>query len=285
MLSALPALVLACAQAQPSLLTRVSSFDFGEQLSMDVTPDAVTPGDKIAFVAHGATIGIYRLTSSMTPTLLDLFHVPDCQPLALRYYRQPGTPNRDWLFIAGGSHGVWRVALCSSLISSYTSCGSSSYVPEIVASIDSGSPDFERKRCLDVEVLPASSVSGGNPVLLALFGASNDPAQSTHGGTELYGYSLSGTSLVGPVVLSFPAMQVGEKPAVGTSMAIDPGDPARVFLAMAKGGIDRVNLISGSPFGLQRTHLAIDLCNPCVDNVRDVAVFRNSSNAAFLMRR
>lgn len=253
---------------------------------MEVTSDAITPGDSIAFVAEGPRIAIHRLTTSLAPTFIEAVPLPDCQPLALLHHRQPGTPATDWLYIAGGTHGLWRLSLCSNLFSSYTSCGLSSYQPENLDRIDSEYPDFERKRCVDVAILPPSTASGGVYVVLALFAASNDPAESGHHGTELRAYPLSGTT-VGPAVTLSPNpwfldIQSGEKAAVGTALAIDPGDPDSVYVALGKGGIERVDLAAGTPFALQRTHLSINFCTPCVDYVRDLAILRTADNHAFL---
>jgi hypothetical protein len=132
----------------------VSSYTPGEQLSLEVTPDAVWPNARRGFLAEGATIAVLNLQVT-PPVLIDTHPVPMCQPLALRYYHHVEVSGAsDYLFIAGGALGVWRLTLCSNLFAaSPTAClPSSTYADLLVQSpIENGF--FERKRCVDVEIL------------------------------------------------------------------------------------------------------------------------------------
>ena len=77
------------------ITTLVQSMPAGNNFSLEVTPD-----DKLAFYAEGATIEILDLNSTPLQPFTPI-PVPNCQPLALRYYQPPSTSDH-WLFIAGG---------------------------------------------------------------------------------------------------------------------------------------------------------------------------------------
>lgn len=289
---------LASFQAPPPMTNLVQHYPFGEQLSLEVTPDR-----KLAFVAEGAAITVLdvgNIASGTPPVpLLPKVRVPDCQPLAMAFYEPPappgGGPYDRYLFIAGGSHGVWRLTLCPSLFPTPplgpTSCGAeSSYQPTHIPGVNGGNIEggyFEKKRCVDVAILHREE----NDVLFALYAASSDPQQSGIGATELHAWRLSGGSVTDLAVLTFDPTAPGAPHAqVGTALAIDPGDDDSVYVALGKGGIWRVDLSLGPPASLSKTLLVTntDFCSqpspcafthpaPCFEDVRDLAVLRTGT--------
>lgn len=205
----LPSLVLQNPNAPMSTL--VQSYPFGDQLSLEVTPD-----DSLAFIGEGAAITILDLNAAPSSPKLDQVLIPNCQLLSLRYYHHAPT-DQDWLFIAGGTHGVWKLELCSGLFptppNNPVACGSSWWDPpspqspslsQIELVHGTGNFQFERKRCVAVAVLDAPTGFNG-PVLFALFAASSFttdivtptgtlPPHSDIGPTELRAYLYPWTS-------------------------------------------------------------------------------------------
>src|SRR4051794_14920023 len=156
-MSVLARLLVACLAPQnppAPMATLVSSYTFGDQLSLEVRPD-----DGVAFVAEGAAITMLSLTTP-TATVLAKVPLPNCQPLSQKYYRHPVTLD-SWLFIAGGTEGLWRLSICHNLTSSPPQiCSLETFSPELVQLVDGPSLGFnqqpaslERKRCVAVAVL------------------------------------------------------------------------------------------------------------------------------------
>jgi hypothetical protein len=217
---------------------------------MDVTPDG-----KRAFVADGAVITILDLEPT-TPAVITQIPVPDCQPLAMRYYQVPGTGGSRWLFIAGGTLGLWAIPLCPELMGSPPHLCALDPVPTRVWLVDCAHSlttgtcvypyEFERKRCVAVAVLDAPTAGAGDPVLFALFAASSSPSQSDIGATELRAYRIDASGII-PLssgAYMFPNTSSGP-PAVGTCLAVDnANNPNSVFVGLGRGGIWRAELSS-----------------------------------------
>jgi hypothetical protein len=265
--------VWAAPQTQPPGLihTLVSSYTPGEQLSLEVTPDGTR-----GFLALGATIDVLDLTGVM-PVEIEKHPMPDCQPLAMRYYEQAGV---RYLFIAGGALGVWRLTLCPGLfsLSNPTPCGPVGYADLLVQDkIEFGS--FERKRCVDVEVLDTPS---NGPLLLALWASSSDSAFPQQSATELRAYTWTAGTATQVASYVFPtASTIPPNPpaSVGMALALDPADHDSVYLAMGKGGIWRADLSYGSgswSIAVPQQVWASGTCNSSQspEHVRDISIVR-----------
>ncbi|MBK7641747.1 MAG: hypothetical protein IPJ19_01640 [Planctomycetes bacterium] len=258
------------ARAQAPLHTLVSWYTPGEQLGLEVTPD----GSR-AFVARGSTISFVDLLHlTQVPPIqnvqIDEFSMRECQPLALRYYHQL-SPAQDYLYIAGGATGVWRLELCPSLFNAQNPGSCSNYHElQVEAPIEFGY--FERKRCVDVEILEHHNP----PILFALFGSRSD--QSSVGDvTELRAYDLGGATPVPIGSMPFDFATAPNPVQVGTSLAADPGDDDSVYVGMGKGGIWRVDLAgSAGSWSLARTQIwTPGLCGGASpEHVRDLAIVR-----------
>lgn len=259
--------------------TLVSSYPFGEQLSLDVSPN-----DALAFVAEGAVITVLDLLTVPAQNLGQV-PLPDCQPLAQRYYKHPVTLD-TWLFIAGGAQGLWRVSVCPHVYATPPQpCLIGAFSPTLLDLVDGPSlgyttdpAKFERKRCVDVAILDAPQGGGGNPVLFALFAASSltDPSDphSDIGPTELRAYTLSGSNVVPLASCPIPAAQVpGEPEWVGTCLAVDNGgSPDAVYVGMGRGGIWKA-VLSGPPTP-SLTALQLPSVGTGVSYVADIAAVR-----------
>lgn len=290
---------LAClAPFQTPITELKSSYTLGQQSCLEVTP-----GGDLAFVGEGAAITILDLRNAPvggSMPVIEKVRLPDCQPLALAYLHQSLAPSSEYhhLYIAGGALGLWRLTLCAELFDpTPTACGESSYQALEIPGVTGGQLEggyFQRKRCVDVAIIE----TGASPVLFALYAASNDPSQSAIGPTELHAYTLTGSNVVPLARLTFDALPTTPpipRSSVGSALAVDPGDPDSVYVAMGKGGIWRVDLSVGPPALLSAAQLSIDYCSssvpsvcappPCVENVRDLAVIRaelSSGTKAFL---
>lgn len=276
-----------------------SSYTHGELLSLELTPDASR-----GFTAEGAVITILDLLNAPvggSAPVIQKIPVPDCQPLALAYVHQAGASVEDQLFMAGGSHGLWRLSLCSCLFGPTPSACTGvppacpPYSLERITVIEGGY--FERKRCVDVAILHGEE----SDFLFALFAASSDPLQSAIGPTELHAYALSAPTSGCPTGVCPIASMVfnatlpnGTPTFIGTALAVDPGDSDSIYVAMGKDGIYRVDLLLGAPASLSAVQLPINFCpSPpactpapqCLQNVRDISIVRaviSGQSRAFL---
>jgi hypothetical protein len=242
----------------PQLTTLVSSYTPGEQLSLEVTPDGTR-----GFLAMGATIGMMDLTGT-TPVQYDKYQIPFYQPLAMRYYHQVD-PDTDYLFVAGGALGVCRITLPLGLpaqASSYTTLG-------VEGAVGGGVGGFQRKRCVDVDVLQTAN----GPVLFALFAASSSSADSPSP-TELRAYTWDAFQATKIATIVFDSTTSPDPAQVGTALAVDPADNSGIYVAMGKGGIWRVALAGAT---LTKTQIWTSLTCPIIgspqpQHVRDIAI-------------
>jgi hypothetical protein len=259
-------------QSPPLISTLVSSYTPGEQLCLEVTPDG-----RRGFVALGASIAMLDLesaTATQPPRQFDQHQVPDCQPLALRYYHQ-SNPDADYLFIAGGALGVWRLSLCSGIVGDTPqACPPSSYADlQVQEPVEGGF--FQRKRCVDVDVLE----TGSGPVLFALFAASSD-AKDSFSPTELRAYSWKDAKFSQIAAHTFPSTIAPPPPAaappveIGTALAVDPADHDSIYVGMGKGGIWRADLSGGSLSATQVWSPASCSGAHPIEHVRDLAIVR-----------
>src|SRR6185295_2056322 len=100
---------------------------------------------------------------------VDHVEVPQCAPMALVHYRHP-TSSSDWLFVAGGSNGLWRVELCSDLFEA-PAAACSGYTTEQVDIVET--TNFERKVCVDVAIVDGNSAAG-EALVCAIYAARED---------------------------------------------------------------------------------------------------------------
>ncbi len=117
-LSLLAASPIAVAQTPQPLTELIAAYPYGEHRCSTVSPD-----DTRAFVGRGAVISILDVTTlppvtEMVP--IQEVEVPDVGPQALAYLRHPSPDpgsmvQQRWLFMAGGSLGLWRISLCETL--------------------------------------------------------------------------------------------------------------------------------------------------------------------------
>ncbi|MBK7644157.1 MAG: hypothetical protein IPJ19_14110 [Planctomycetes bacterium] len=240
---------------------------------MEITPDGTR-----GFVARGATISVVDLTQT-PPVEIDSHSVPDCQPLALRYYAAPGQSPRS-LFVAGGALGVWRLSLCSNLfnVATPSACQPSTYAPILVQAPIEFPNTFLRKRCVDVEVLASHSP----PILFALFASSSKHTNPTEV-NELRAYNLG---VEPPALLAACTFTSGtttdDTEELATSLAVDPADSDSIYVGLGKGGIYRADLASTGGGGWNLTPSASPVWSPadCVgvwgagepEHVRDLAI-------------
>jgi hypothetical protein len=275
---------IAHAGPRAQIQTLVSAYTPGEQLSLEVTPDG-----RRGFLALGATIAMLDfegVTQSQAPVQFDKHQVPDCQPLAMRYYHQAasgGNPAADYLFIAGGALGVWRLYLCSGIFSTPPlACPPSGYSDLLVqAPIENGY--FERKRCVDVEILETAT----GPVLFALFASSSEHPITSVASTELRAYTWSGQTVTQIAVHTFGDTTPPAPAEVGTALAVDPADNDSIYVAMGKGGIYRADL-SGGTLTATQIWSSANSCSSCptcsgthsVQHVRDLAIVRVGTTTA-----
>lgn len=253
----------------------VSHYLYGDQLSLEVTPDETR-----AFSVEGAMLSVLDLTvltTGGTPTLIEQVPLPECQGLAQAFFQHPFDQQR-YLFIAGGGLGLWRLSLCQGLFnSSPTACGAAAYSPVRIYEALGGY--FERKRCVDVAVVEGSAGGAGDPILYALFAARNSTLESGIGATELRAYKLTGTGyslLTSHVFPSFtPPPTYTSK--IGTSLAVDPGNPNSIYVGMGKGGIWRADLSGPLTPTLTANQLSIDFAPLAVENVTDIAIIRTQT--------
>jgi len=196
-------------------------------------------------------------------------------------------PHDRFLFIAGGSLGVWRLTLCPNLFpgspGAPTSCGPPTYAPLFIQPVPGGFVEdgyFERKRCVDVAVVRRLN----DAVLFALYAASSDPWQSGIGPTELHAWTVTGSSVTPLARLTFDSTLPGATPAqVGTALAVDPDEDDAVYVALGKGGIWRVDLAGVT---LSKSQIPIDFddqsspqwgCTALqsgIQDVRDLSIIR-----------
>lgn len=259
------------AAQQGMIHTLVSSYTPGEQQSLELTPD----GSR-GFLALGATIDVLDMTG-LQPVEIAKHPMPDCQPLAMRYFHL-ASPDTHYLYIAGGALGVWRITLCPSIFQAVNpvGCGHTSFADLIVQDrVEFGY--FERKRCVDVEILPNASP----PVLFALFGSSSEHSTQQEV-TELRAYDISTTTPSLMTTCYFdttnPQATPQEYMQVGTALAADPADDDSVYVAMGKGGIWRADLTGSSGnWNLQKYSVwTPGSCGsqPTPEHVRDLSIVR-----------
>ncbi|MBK7643854.1 MAG: hypothetical protein IPJ19_12550 [Planctomycetes bacterium] len=206
---------------------------------------------------------------------MDKHSMPDCQPLAMRYFAPQAGHLDDSLFIAGGALGLWRMPLCSSLFLGSNPTGCAQYLDDLVEPpIALPAPkQFERKRCVDVEILKDHQP----PVLFALFGSRSDHATAGEV-TELRAYDLS-TPVPLLMATCYFSVTTGATPyEVGTALTADPGDSDSIYVAMGEGGIQRVDL-SGSAGSWSLAETKIWPAAGCAgglpnEHVRDLAIVR-----------
>ncbi len=254
----------ACPVQQGMIHTLVSSYTPGEQMSLEVTPDGTR-----GFLALGATIAVLDLTQT-PPVEIDKHPMPDCQPLAMRYYQD--SSGARFLLIAGGALGVWRVTLCPSLFTTPPGPCTAGYADLLIqdqTGIEFGY--FQRKRCVDVEIL----ASANPPVLFALFASGSDKPVASQV-TELRAYNLSSPI---PALMATCYFDTAQSPVqLGTALAADPADNNSVYVAMGKGGIWRADLGgSAGSWTLSRTQVwSTANCSGTysTQHVRDIAIVR-----------
>jgi hypothetical protein len=206
----------------------------------------------------------------------------------LRYYHEAST-NSDYLFIAGGSLGVWRLSLCSGIFNpspqAPQACPGTSYADLLVqAPVEGG--NFQRKRCVDVDVIETPGTPPV-PVLFALFAASSD-ATVSYSPTELRAYTWSGTTFTQIASYTFRNTTPPPPPAsappveVGTSLAVDPADHDSIYVGLGKGGIWRADLSGGALNATQiwSSTSCMATASPPIQHVRDLAIVRVNATSA-----
>jgi LVIVD repeat len=274
---------LSLAYARPQLpINLVSAYTPGEQLCLEVTPDG-----RRGFLALGATIAILDfegVTQLQAPVQFDKHQVPECQPLSMRYYHEAasgGNPAADYLFIAGGALGVWRLSLCSGIFNpspqAPQACPGTSYADLLVqAPIETG-PNFERKRCVDVEVLETAA----GPRLFALFASSSEHPTQSLSSTELREYSWNSQSATQVAAFTFRDTTPPAPPEVGTSLAVDPADHDSIYVGLGKGGIWRADITGGTLSAAQVWSTATSCVGGTypIQHVRDLAIVQVASPA------
>ncbi|MBI5364459.1 MAG: hypothetical protein HZA53_14875 [Planctomycetes bacterium] len=248
----------------------------------------MTPDERRAFVAAGAGISVLdveTIQNGVVPAILDRVEIPDCAPEAMVYH-QP-KPDTHYLYVAGGTLGLWRVQFCPALFGAtplaceptyYTSPSATRAVRMAIAD-----ENFKRKRCVDLCIVP-DNVAAGAPLLFALFASRAD---SGIGASELHAFLLDangGYAPYGPSTpLEFTAPAENHPAAAATAITADPGDPNFVYVAPGKGGILRVD-ISTAAFQatkVSRPECALSSC-PDGEAIRDLAVVRTATQGSFL---
>ncbi len=254
-------LSVAPALAQTGPFTQLeASYPWGDQ-----TCSAPTPDNTRLFVAPGAAISVLDVTNLSpvtTPTVLDRFEIPECSPLAMKYFAMDGAnPGQviHRLFIAGGTLGVWEVELCAALFAANPPpppvC---SYSP---TRIDQIGMTQQWKRCLDVAVVEGNAAATQTPLLFALFAARADSVALP---TELRAYKLepSGAILAWSTFV-FPNQFTAPAAAAGRSIGVDPADPDHVYVAMGVGGLWRVDISSATFTAAPMTVPSCPLLSSC----------------------
>jgi hypothetical protein len=279
-LSTLPLLSLlavspaAVAPAQQPLTELIAAYPYGEHRCSTVTPD-----DTRAFVGRGAVISILDVTTlppvtEMVP--IQEVEVPDVGPQALTYFRHPSPDpgsmvQQRWLFMAGGSLGLWRMTLCEDLfLPAPVACSDSTFQRTEIDRPGSGAT-WQWKRCVDVAIVEGNAAAG-QPLLFALYAANSDPLKSTVGPTEVRCYKLEPngtTSLFAAVDL--PSSGPGGLDAVGMALDSDPSDPNNVYVALGTAWLWKVTIQTSPTLALVPSQVstppAILPCSlsPCPD--------------------
>lgn len=308
-----PLTARAAAQGQPPpptptpMVDLAAAYPRGEQLCA-----VPIPGNTRVVVAQGATLAIVDTTSFDTngePRALQYLEIPEVSPMAMRYRLSlhEGQEVRN-VYIAGGTTGVWRVALCNDLFTSSTPTPCAAQ-EELIDRVGCDA-NFAYKRCVDVEVLEGVPGLGTHGLLLALFSASSDhskraavqacpvPGQGPQdlGGTELRAYRLLSNGVTVPYsTLMFPTGNiVAPVEELGMAIAADPGDAGTVYVSLGAGGIRRVDISTSTfshtavalpgnipPCGLPNFSNGSTGC-PQGEHVRDLAVVRLANNDVLL---
>lgn len=255
-----------------------SSYPYGEQRALEVSSD-----NRLTFVAEGAVIAILdtsQLSQNAAPPI-DHVEVPGAAPMGLAYYRHP-VSSKDWLFIAGGSQGLWRIDLCSSLFATPpTSCGS--YPPPVRLDV-SQTANWERKVCIDVAVVDGN-VAAGDPLLCAIYAARGDSAV---GPSEARFYKLKPDGTVQAYGSTVSLATTATYPnSIAFAVAADPGNPNFVYVSLGTGWLHRIDITTSS-FTLSpvaaNSGIASCAATSCPDKerMRDIAIVKTETKGSFL---
>ncbi len=201
-------------------------------------------------MGRGAVISILDVTT-LTPVTemvpIQEVEVPEVGPQALAYFRHPAPDpgsmeQQRWLFLAGGSLGLWRITLCEDLfLPTPLACSDSTFQRTEIDRPGSSST-WQWKRCVDVAIVEGNAAAG-QPLLFALYAANSDPLKSTVGPTEVRCYKLEPdgtTSLFAAVDL--PSDGPGGLDAVGMALDSDPADPNNVYVALGTAWLWKVTI-------------------------------------------
>ncbi len=266
---------------EPPMSDLKASYPYGGPRAVEVSSD-----NKVAFVAEGAVIAMLDLTqlSQNAAPVIDRVEVPKCAPMALAHLRP--TSGTDWLFIAGGSQGLWRVTLCSGLFASPpTGCGS--YAVRKLDVVETA--NWERKVCIDVAVVP-NNAAAGVPLLCAIYSARQDAVGST--GTALPSearfYRLDSSGTVTQYGASVPLVSSATSASSKAfAVAADPADSNSVYVSMGSGWLHKIDLTTSS-FVLSpvATNPAISHCGgtscPAGERMRDIAIVHTATHGSLL---
>lgn len=283
-----------------------AAYPYGEQLCA-----VPIPGNGRVVVAQGAALAVVdtrNFDANGEPRVVQYVEVPEVSPMAMRYrLANVAGQVRRTIYVAGGTTGLWRVELCNDLFTSTTPepCGAQAQIVDRVGC----DATWSYKRCVDVQIVEGNAGAGGAGLLLALYAASSrtserrsiaactDAGQGPQdlGGTELRAYRLTANGEIVPHAAHLFSLGNVEAPfeEVGTSIAVDPGDPNRVYVSLGAGGIRRVDVSSATFTSTRLSTAPVRTCAlppfpsgapgcPAGEQVRDLALVRLGDGSARL---
>lgn len=179
---------------------------------------AVSADQSLAFVAEGATIAVLGMSPLQNPPpAYAHIPLPGATPMAIQPYG-----NR--LYVAGGSLGLWRLDLCSSLVSApHTTCTCTCADPYDRQLVD----DVGEKVCID---LAYTKASWGTRYVAALYAA--------QGANELRIYGANTGTLVSSLALTSGT----PSDAIGYAISAEAPISDSFYVALGTGGLVRVDL-------------------------------------------
>jgi hypothetical protein len=279
-------------QALGPIMEFKGAYPFDTQSVLEVTPDNTR-----AFLAEGAAITILDLTSlsgtPLEPAVIDRVPLENASPRALRYFEHP-LSHEKFLFVAGGTMGLWRVSLCPAVMAvppatpTECTCTGSGCDPYDRIQIDlvEDQASFQRKRCIDVTIVEGNQSSGNVPILCALFSA-RASTPMPFGPTEMRTYLLNQNGTIAPYqapVYLGTALGLAPK-AVGNSIVSDPGNPNAVYVSMGIAWLYKVDLstttLSASQHGMVPSGCPLSPCTSG-EQMRDLAIVKTTLHGSVL---
>lgn len=260
----------------------LAAYPQGEPLCHEVTPDG-----RRLFVAEGAVIAVLDVEpigGVITPVVLQSIEMPEASPMVMRYFYEPNGDTHH-LFVAGGSHGPWRLDLCSTLFDPVpVPCGAAALQSTPIEPNLTTLP----KRCVDVEVV--TEHDAGVPLLFAVYAANSNPNKSSVGPSELRGYRINadGTMPAWGSPFVFPSTATNDpKEQVATALTWVPGISKRLYAALGVDWIWSIDIsIETSITGARMPTGTIPLCSltscPAGENARDVFGVQNAAGNEFV---